>query len=81
MRAFWLLAYFGIAVAISLVGLILFFAEYSVDLKTQTDIFTVLAEGLGFIGLSLVEITIFLEVRKKQKLASPNYQLSTIKTT
>jgi hypothetical protein len=74
MRAFNILLVFGIAVLALFVALIDAFAYFEVPTTIQIGWFTILAEGFGFIGLSLVEITIFLCIKKLRPAMFPNLQ-------
>jgi len=63
MRAFDWLKLFGIAALVISWSLVDYLYYIRADLMVWIGAFTIIAEGLGFIGLSLVEITLFLKVK------------------
>ena len=64
MRASNILLIFGLSILALFLALVDAFEYYQVPTSIQIGWFTILAEGFGFIGLSLVEITIFLWAKK-----------------
>lgn len=72
MKWFWLLVLYGIAVLVLSVSLGAIFLYYSVSQTIQTEWFTVIAEGFGFLGLGLVELTIFWTQRDAERARVPS---------
>ena len=59
MKPFEYLILYGVAILGICLWLGIFFLWYGIPEPIQIGWFTILAEGFGFIGLSLVELTIF----------------------
>lgn len=65
LKATFYFAVYGIIVTILVINF------FGLNATEAIGVFTITAEGLGFIGLSLVEITLFLEAKRSNRHRGP----------